>query len=195
MSFEDWKASWKNRSVTWVEILVEQFPFLDEEEAGDLLSQKRIHPLPKHQPRLSESTVLQEGQILLVTHAEIEAIPGFFSLIYAENPGAAWGILGEAPLFVRKVMLQFVSLAAMILIFFVVWRVPEDHLLSVLALSGIMGGALGNFVDRFGRHFVVDFLDMYIGDAHWPTYNVADIGITVGVGLLAIQILRKKSPV
>jgi signal peptidase II len=58
----------------------------------------------------------------------------------------------------------------------------------------VFGGAVGNFVDRIARHYVVDFIDMYVGSSHWPTYNVADIGITVGVILLAFQMLRKRPP-
>ena len=193
-SMSEWKAAWRDRVVKWPELIVNQFSFLDEEEAVDLLNKKLLHPVAMNLPRLKGSIVVSEGETYMLISREVDIIPGFFRFIYAENPGAAWGILSDAPQLIRKIFLQFVSLAAMLLLLVVAYRAPAGHTASTVALAMIFGGALGNFVDRFGRHYVVDFIDMYVNTAHWPTYNVADIAISVGVGILALQVLRKKSP-
>ncbi len=190
----DWKSAWQDREVGWVELLTENLPTIDEEEAAAALVEGRIHPIPIQTVHPPGAMKLEEGDTLMVMTRSIEVVPGFFRLIYAENPGAAWGFLRDAPLLIRIVFLQVVSLFAMGLILVVVWKTPAGFMPSVIGLALIMGGAVGNFVDRFLRTVVVDFLDMFIRDSHWPTYNVADIGITVGVALLLIQVLRKKSP-
>ncbi len=190
----DWKAGWKDRKVKWATLISENVPTMDEEEAAAALAEGRIHPIPIQTVHPPGAMELKEGDVLMVMTRTIEVVPGFFRLIYAENPGAAWGFLRDAPLLIRIIFLQIVSLFAMGLIVVVVWKTPTGFMPSVVGLAMIMGGAVGNFVDRFLRTVVVDFLDMFIRDSHWPTYNVADIGITVGVALLLIQVLRKKSP-
>jgi signal peptidase II len=193
-NLEDWKQQYAARKLTWSDVFIEQFPFLDRKEVRDLMDAGRVHPVPAPLPRLSAGTTVRKGDTYLLTQREIDVIPSFFRFVYAENPGAAWGILNTAPLLVRKIFLQAVSVLAMVLLFMIAWRLPSGQMLSGVALALVFGGALGNFVDRFRHYYVVDFIDMYVGTAHWPTYNVADIGITVGVGLMAIQILRKRSP-
>ena len=194
LSREEWKKSRMAKKISWEELLTDEFSFLGEEEIDELLVKHRIHPLPMHLPPLPAATKVRKGDVFLAVSRSIEVVPGFLRFIYAENPGAAWGILRDAPLYVRIIFLQVFSLAAMLLILFVAWKVPPEHIVSLVGLAAIMGGAVGNFVERFDRHVVIDFMDMYIKNAHWPTYNVADIGITVGVALLFIQILRKQSP-
>jgi signal peptidase II len=190
----DWKAGWKERKVKWTTLITENLPTFNDEEATAALAEGRVHPIPIQTVHPPGAMELKEGDVLMVMSRSIDVIPGFFRLIYAENPGAAWGFLRDAPLLVRIILLQVVSLFAMGLIVVVVWKTPTGFMPSVVGLAMIMGGAVGNFVDRFLRTVVVDFLDMFIRDSHWPTYNVADIGITVGVALLLIQVLRKKSP-
>lgn len=190
----DWKAGWKDRKVKWATLLSDNLPTYDDEEAAAALQEGRVYPIPLQTDHPPANMTLREGDTLLVMTRSVDVMPGFFRLIYAENPGAAWGFLRDAPLLIRIVFLQIVSLFAMGLIVVVVWKTPAGFMPSVVGLAMIMGGAVGNFVDRFLRTVVVDFLDMFIGDSHWPTYNVADIGITVGVALLLIQVLRKKSP-
>jgi signal peptidase II len=191
---EGWKDAWKERKVSWRELISEEFPFLSEETLDELLGGQRIHPVPMQSSHPNGETVLKEGDVLLLMSRSIEVVPGFYKLVYAENPGAAWGFLRDAPLLVRIIFLQLVSLLAMALILYVAWKAPPGHLVSLAGLAMIMGGAIGNFVGRITRHAVIDFLDMYIRDSHWPTYNVADIGITAGVALLFLQVFRKKSP-
>ena len=195
-SEQEWRAAWTAKELPWVELLTKEFPFLNEEEAGEILDKKLVHPLPvpSQRTRLTDLSPIVAGEVYLLTRRDIELIPGYLGFIYAENPGAAWGLFRDSSLFVRVFFLQIVSLFAMGLIIYVALKTPKGHLLSVAALAGILGGAAGNFVGRFSRYVVVDFVDMHLGDSHWPTYNVADIGITVGVAILVIQVLRKKSP-
>ena len=82
----------------------------------------------------------------------------------------------------------------MFFILYMYRTVPSTDRISQVAFASLLGGAMGNFWERLIQGYVVDFIDMYVGDSHWPTYNVADIAISVGVGLLLLQMLRKKSP-
>ncbi len=191
---QDWKASWTDRKLPWVELIDEALPFYGEEAAKVALVEGYLHPVPMQTVHPPAALRLEAGDVVMIMARSIEVVPGFYNLIYAENPGAAWGFLRDAPLLVRVIFLEVVSLFAMGLILVVVWKTPTGFMPSVVGLAMIMGGAIGNFVDRFSRTVVVDFLDMYIKDSHWPTYNVADIAISVGVALLFIQVLRKKSP-
>ncbi len=190
-----WMSESKAKGLTVAQVVVESVTFISEEEAAELVSAGLLHPITRASGAVGLGDTVKAGDILMLTHRQIELIPGFLRFVYAENPGAAWGFLGEAPLLVRKIVLQAFSFLAMLLLCYVVMRdKTPDWKLNSVSLAMIMGGALGNFVDRLGRDVVVDFIDMYVGDAHWPTYNVADIGISVGVGLLMIQMLRKRSP-
>ncbi|MCL2021020.1 MAG: signal peptidase II [Betaproteobacteria bacterium] len=114
----------------------------------------------------------------------VELTP-FFSLILVYNPGAAFSFLADASGWQKWF---FVLLAAAISLWIVVllWRHPERRRENI-ALSLIMGGALGNTVDRLAYGKVVDFLDFHLGGHHWPAFNLADAGITIGAALLALD--------
>jgi signal peptidase II len=120
----------------------------------------------------------------------VEAVPGFFNLVYYLNPGAAFGILNRSG-FTGKLILIGISIGALVLIASMV-RGSKDRLYTY-ALSLIAGGAAGNLVDRIRQGSVVDFLDFHISGHHWPAFNVADSAISVGVGLalLSFFISRK----
>lgn len=129
--------------------------------------------------------LLTKGLVLanMTLFQEIELIPGFFSFQFVYNPGAAFGILAN-----QRVLFIVVSLAAVVGIG-LFSRTPEARVgVAPWALGMIMGGAAGNLVDRirFGR--VVDFFLFYYQDWAFPNFNVADIGITVGVGLLILHL-------
>jgi signal peptidase II len=193
-SKEEWKASWKERKLPFKELLAEEFPFLDDDEAAEILAQRLVHPVPSLATPLSRELRLSGGETFLLKNRTITLIPGLLRFIYVENTGAAWGFLREAHLYVKVFFLQIVTGFAMIVILVLAWRARKDRWWTMVALAGIMGGAVGNFVERIGRSAVVDFIDMYVKEAHWPTYNVADIGITLGVIVLALQVFRKKGP-
>lgn len=127
---------------------------------------------------------------VLAPYEIVEAVPGFFNLVYYRNPGAAFGILNRSG-FSGKLILIGISIGALVLIASMV-RGSKDRLYTY-ALSLIAGGAAGNLVDRIRQGSVVDFLDFHISGHHWPAFNVADSAITAGVGLalLSFFISRK----
>lgn len=127
---------------------------------------------------------------VLAPYEIVEAVPGFFNLVYYLNPGAAFGILNRSG-FSGKLILIGISIGALVLIASMV-RGSKDRLYT-WALSLIAGGAAGNLVDRIRQGSVIDFLDFHISGHHWPAFNVADSAISVGVGLalLSFFISRK----
>jgi len=118
----------------------------------------------------------------LILHQSIEIIGGFFNITYIRNPGAAFGLFHDSGEVFRTIFLIGVSIVALGAIFFVYRRV-KANLPACIALSLIAGGAIGNLVDRIRFGEVTDFLDFYIGQYHWPAFNVADSAITIGVFL------------
>lgn len=120
-------------------------------------------------------------------HESVKVIPGFFSLTYVRNPGAAFGILAGASGSWRTVFFITVSLAALAVLATLVHKTAERLPLIAYALIG--GGAVGNFIDRVRFGEVVDFIEWYYRSYHWPTFNIADAAITAGVVLLAVDML------
>lgn len=110
------------------------------------------------------------------------------------NPGAAFGFLANASETFRYIFFTGITvLAAGLIIYYLVKSNPRNLLLSA-ALTLIFGGAVGNLIDRLRFGAVVDFLDVYIGGAHWPAFNVADSAITVGAILMIWEmILNRKN--
>jgi signal peptidase II len=126
-------------------------------------------------------------------HESVKIIPGFFSLTYVRNPGAAFGILAGASGSWRTIFFTTVSLAALAVIATLV-RKTSDRL-PLIAFSLIGGGAVGNLIDRVRFGEVVDFIEWYYRSFHWPTFNIADSAITGGVIVLAIDMLfERRSP-
>lgn len=117
------------------------------------------------------------GVYMAPGHA-VEVIPGLFNIVYVKNPGAAFGIFRHGGV-LRTFFLLAVTASALVLIGFLL-RESRDSVMS-FALSLVAGGAVGNLIDRFRFGSVVDFLDLFIGRYHWPTFNVADSAITIGV--------------
>lgn len=123
-------------------------------------------------------------------HESVRVIPGFFDLTYVRNPGAAFGFLAGSPGVWRSIFFITVSIVALTVIVALV-RTAHDRL-PLLAFALIGGGAVGNLIDRVRFGEVVDFIDWYYRTYHWPTFNIADSAITIGVGLLAIDMLLPK---
>jgi len=122
----------------------------------------------------------------------LEVIPGFFNLTYIRNTGGAFGILsGEASL-LRTGLFLGISCVALGIIFYLYARIPSGKPWLDSGLAMTFGGALGNIVDRLRFGEVIDFLDFYIGNFHWPAFNVADSAISVGVGIFCVHLLFKK---
>jgi signal peptidase II len=111
----------------------------------------------------------------------IPVIDGLFNLTYIRNTGAAFGIFaGSAPAFRLSFLILF-SLIAIAFVITMLRRLANDRTGLITALSFILGGAIGNLVDRVAYGEVIDFFDFYLGRYHWPAFNVADSFITLGV--------------
>lgn len=121
-------------------------------------------------------------------YQSIQVIPGFFSITYVLNPGAAFGIFRDHPEIFRR--LFFIGVTSIAIIFFVVLLVKEyNNKLRSIAYVMVIAGALGNMIDRVRLGMVVDFLDFYFRGWHWYTFNIADCCVTIGIGLLLVDII------
>jgi signal peptidase II len=129
-------------------------------------------------------------------HESIPIIPNLFSLTYIRNPGAAFGLLAGSSNAFRMLFFGVTSLFALALLGTILVRLPARDWLGQLSIAAILGGAIGNLVDRLRYGEVIDFLDVYIDTYHWPAFNVADSAISVGVVFLIIHFAfeRKEAP-
>lgn len=125
-------------------------------------------------------------------YSNIRIIPGFFNLTHIRNRGAIFGFFSQSGSRVIHLFLLAASLAALILIIYYFLRVSPDKKLIKISLSLILAGALGNLFDRCIQGYVVDFLDFYVNNWHWPSFNVADFCISIGAFLLVIIFFFKK---
>jgi signal peptidase II len=130
----------------------------------------------------------------LSLHDSIQIIPGFFRIIHAENPGAAFGIFADSPSQWKVGMLIGFSIIALVIVSALLWKNSHTMTSTGIGLALILGGAVGNLWDRLVSRQVVDFLLFYVGPHQWPAFNVADSAIVVGAGLLVFEILFTKSP-
>lgn len=122
---------------------------------------------------------------------DVSVIPGFLNFAYAQNTGVAFSMLDDHGNTGRW-GLSIVAMVAGALVLYYFWRTPrsDDRILGALAL--LLAGIAGNVADRMRLGFVVDFIDVQFGSWHYPTFNVADMAIVVGAGLLIIDMLLSK---
>ena len=120
-------------------------------------------------------------------------IPNFFNIVHAENPGVAFGLLADSTGVWRSVFLIGISVAVLAFISILLWRknTSQDWTLR-LGLACVLGGAAGNLIDRVVNGTVTDFLEVYSGSHYFPAFNVADSAITIGAGLLLLDMLVSK---
>lgn len=162
---------------------------------------------------LSENTLYRSGYLLvsiavlfldqwskgtitrtLGLHDSREVIGDFFLLTSVRNSGAAFGLFANFESSLKSIFLNAVAVAAFVAVTVYAFR---SHFRSVrlqLGLAFVLGGAVGNLVDRVRFGYVVDFLLFGVRGHYWPAFNVADSAICVGVGLLALDMLRQKAP-
>jgi len=124
----------------------------------------------------------------------VTVIPGLFNIIHSENSGVAFGLFSENGNQARTITLVVLSLLAVILLAVLLWRIEQLDGRSATGLALILGGALGNVNDRVGAGVVTDFLDFYVQDYHWYTFNLADAAICTGAGLLILSMLFPNRP-
>jgi signal peptidase II len=138
--------------------------------------------------------------------APLEVIPNLFNLIYSRNPGGLFGYFSQMGDPWRTLLLTLLPLLAIVLVFFYMSLCAEQDRVTLTGLALVLGGAVGNLIDRLFRGEVVDFLDVYVsspriagwlldnfGTAHWPTFNIADSAIVCGACLLAVSIILPHS--
>lgn len=124
----------------------------------------------------------------------IPVIADFFSLTYIRNTGAAFGILASADPAFRVPFFIIVPVLALVAIAFIFRKLPPSDIKLSTALSLVIGGAIGNLIDRMSLGYVVDFLDFHWKyQYHFPAFNVADSAICVGVGILTLDLLFQSS--
>jgi signal peptidase II len=127
-------------------------------------------------------------------HDSIVVIPGFFRLTHVQNRGAAFGLFDSSPHEWKIALLILFSVLALVVVAGLLWKNSHSFCATGVGLSLIMGGAMGNLWDRLVNRHVVDFLDFFVGNYHWPAFNVADSAIVAGALLLVAQILFARSP-
>ncbi|MDM5147150.1 signal peptidase II [Candidatus Persebacteraceae bacterium Df01] len=119
-----------------------------------------------------------------LTQQSIELTP-FLRLVYAENTGAAFSFLANVGDWGRWLLLAASFFICVILL---VWLQRATRPIEITALILILGGAVGNVIDRVRQGYVVDFIDIHIGTYHWPAFNIADSAITVGAVVLVLVV-------
>jgi signal peptidase II len=124
-------------------------------------------------------------------HESIPVIEGLFSITYVRNPGAAFGFLSGAPPLFRSIFFVIVTILAILLVLYYIFKSKEEEPLMTFGLSLILSGAVGNLIDRVRSGEVIDFLDVYVASYHWPAFNVADSAISVGAVILFIELIRQ----
>ena len=127
-------------------------------------------------------------------HQYVPLVDGLLSLSHVRNRGAAFGLLSDWDVPYQSALLAVLSLAALLAIAFYFMRLPATARLPRVALALVLGGAVGNLIDRVRLGYVVDFVHVYWRQHQWPDFNVADSAISVGVTLLVLDVLRSPGP-
>lgn len=158
----------------------------------------RAHTFPDRVSAFVEQKELLERG--LANPVPVTVTP-FWQHRYTQNRGAAWGVLSGAGEQFRVPFFYLVSIAAVIFIFSYYRKLRTEQRYLQVALALVLGGAIGNAIDRVLRGYVIDFIDWHWFDPHWlrpslhwPTFNVADSGITVGLAMLFLDMLFAKKP-
>ncbi|MGA1794235.1 MAG: signal peptidase II [bacterium] len=130
-------------------------------------------------------------RLLMHPCMNISIIPGFFDLTYVMNRGGAFGMMSTLPSFLRVIIFigfSLIAIAALVVVYWKSYSAPSVR----IAIAFLLGGAVGNLVDRLRWGMVVDFLDFYVGKYHWPAFNVADSAICIGLGLVILNLFAAR---
>lgn len=125
-------------------------------------------------------------------YEQLDVIKNFFRIIYIKNSGAVWGLFSNQKGSVIPVIITILSISALLIVIYIFLKTNSECKLELISLSFISGGAIGNIIDRITQGFVVDFIEIYIKSYRWPTFNIADSFISVGIFLLIISIWKGK---
>jgi signal peptidase II len=129
---------------------------------------------------------------VMLPHQSITVSENYFDITYVRNPGGAFGLFARADRWIVRPLLLGLSAFAVVIIMLIYRSTPADRLAVRLAFSLILGGAIGNLIDRLRFDAVIDFLDVHWYHYHWPAFNIADAAITVGVAILCWDLLFGK---
>ena len=140
--------------------------------------------------QLSKSVIIQYVPL----YHQIQVIPGIFNITHILNPGGAFGFLANSSYLLRYALFIGATILAIGLIIYFYRSVPPTHPWLATALALICGGAIGNLIDRLRWGKVVDFLDFYLQQWHWPAFNVADSAISVGMVIFVYHLVFNKMP-
>jgi len=124
----------------------------------------------------------------ITLHDSVDVVPGVFRLTHVQNQGAAFGLFSDSPFPWKVALLILFSVAALAVVSALLWKNGNALNATAIALSLVFGGAVGNLWDRVASGRVIDFLDFYLGQHHWPAFNIADSAIVVGALLLLSEI-------
>jgi len=130
----------------------------------------------------------------LPDNQSITVLKGFFNIIHIRNPGGAFGLMANLSSTLRSLIFLFISSLAVGLIFYFYKKTPPNYRWLSAAFALIFGGAIGNLIDRIRFGTVVDFLDFYVMNLHWPAFNIADSAITAGIIIFVFHLVFKKLP-
>jgi signal peptidase II len=125
----------------------------------------------------------------LPLHESVTVIPGFFDLTHVRNTGAAFGMLNDLDFAYKPALMVIVALVALAAVASYALTLPASQRVARYGLALILGGAIGNLIDRATMGYVVDFVDVYWRGVHFWAFNVADSAITVGVALMLLDVL------
>lgn len=142
--------------------------------------------------QLTKAVVLAE----IPLRGSIPVIDGFFKIVHVRNPGAAFSLFASAPEWFREPFFLVITIVAVVALLVIALRLPADERLLAVALGGVLGGALGNLLDRIVHGEVIDFLYVYWREWYWPAFNVADSSITISVLVIVLHsfLEREDSP-
>ena len=183
----DIKATAEDKGKTVYDLLKADLTGTDESDvrkiAGTWL---KIDGVRVRDPEL----VLNGTETITVRMRKVTVVENFFHFSYTRNPGAAFGFLAKQDSSLRRPFFIIVSILAIFIILWIFRKVEDDQRLLIWSLSLIVGGAIGNFIDRIAYGWVIDFIDWhYYREFTWPTFNIADSAISIGVGLMALEII------
>lgn len=130
-------------------------------------------------------------QQTLPLHHTVPVVKGFFNLTHVRNPGGAFGIFAGQKGGIGSILFVVVSLSAIGILLYLFFRAKDDERILSLAFSLVLSGAIGNLIDRVQYGEVIDFLDFYLSSFHWPSFNIADSAISIGIVLILIDILTR----
>lgn len=153
----------------------------------------QFHAQQSHYPACTNDSGEQRRANFVVRNGKpIGVIPNFFQLRYVENCASAFNLMENVPEGIRFPFFIFISLLACVIVPVVYTKTPASQIYTLYALPFILAGALGNLTDRMIYRYVIDFIDNYIvlggKSYHWPTFNIADGAIAIGIGLMLYQL-------